>query len=91
MKTFLIIYQLSFSETSYINLINYLKTATYWARPTTSAWIIKTTTDAAKIRDGVKERLTLNDRVLVIELPAGSNWASSSIGKDVADWMKNNI
>lgn len=91
MKSFLIIYQLSFPETSYNNLIGYLKSATYWARPCTTTWIIKTTVDVAKIRDGIKERATVNDHVVVIELPLNTNWASFGISKKVTDWMKGNI
>lgn len=90
MKSYLIAYQLSFPETSYTNLIAYLKTAPQWARPCAFTWLIKTTSDVAEIRDGVRTRINPNDRVLVIEV-ASNNWGTFNVPKEVTDWMKNNL
>ena len=90
MKTYLIICQLGFPEETYTNLVAYLKTSTYWARPVASAWLIKTTAEASKIRDGVKDRINAADKVLVISVPS-KDWATYKVDKVVTDWMKNNL
>src|SRR3989338_2847285 len=90
MKSYLIIYQISLPETSYTNLIAYLKTAPQWARPCPNTWIIKTTSDVATIRDGVRDRITKIDKVLVIDV-SSANWGTFNVTKEVTDWMKNNL
>ena len=90
MKSYLIIYQISLPEASYTNLIAYLKTAPQWARPCVNTWIIKTTTDVAIIRDGVRDRMTKNDKVLVTEISSG-NRGTFNVSTEVTDWMKNNL
>lgn len=90
MKSYLIIYQISFPETSYPNLIAYLKTAPQWAKPCANTWIIKTTSDVATIRDGLRDRINKNDKVLVTEI-ASRNWGTFNVSKEVTDWMKNNL
>lgn len=90
MKSYLVIYQLSLPETSYANLIAYLKTSPQWARPCANTWIIKTTTDVATIRDGLRDRTTKSDKVLVTEVASG-NWGTYNVSKEVTDWLKNNL
>jgi hypothetical protein len=90
MKSYLIIYQINLPESSYTNLIAYLKTAPQWARPCTNTWIIKSTTDVATLRDGVRDRITKNDKVLVTEITSG-NWGTFNVLKEVTDWMKDNL
>ena len=90
MKSYLIIYQISGSESNYTSLIAYLKTAPQWARPIPGVWVVKTTSTAALLRDGVKSRIGPNDKVLVTLMP-NSDWGTSNISKEVTDWMKNNL
>lgn len=90
MKLYLITYKLTLPESSYANLITYLKTAPYWARPMESTWIIKTEIEAVAIRDAIKERVHLNDKVLVIEFSC-FHWATFNVSKEVTDWFKSNL
>ena len=90
MKSYLIIYKLAFAEENYPNLLAYLKSATYWARPMTNAWLIKATKNSAEIRDGILSRINKGDQILIIEVP-NNNWATSAISKTVTDWMKANL
>jgi hypothetical protein len=90
MKTYIIVLQLNAPEASYVNLTNYLQTASYWARPYAFTWLIKATIDAAKLRDGVRERIAPNDKVIIMAI-ANNDWGSYNIPKEVTDWMKNNL
>ncbi len=89
MKTYLIILKLGLNDDSYINLIQYLKTATYWARPANNIWIIKSYNSAAQIRDGVMNKILSTDQVMVLEL--GKDWATYNFNKIITDWLKNNL
>lgn len=90
MKSYLIIFKLGLPEATYTNLIAYLKTAKYWARPFDSIWIIKATIDAAKLRDGIREKINPDDKVLVTTIP-NNDWATFNISKEVTDWMRNSL
>lgn len=88
MKTYLISYDLIKPETlpDYKRLINTIKTATYWAKPLKSVWLVKTTLSAAQIRDELRKVTDPNDKILVIEIT--NHWASLGLSKEVTDWMK---
>lgn len=88
MKTYLISYDLIKPESSpdYVRLINTIKTATNWAKPLESVWLVKTTLSSAQIRDELRKVTDANDKILVIEVT--NNWASFNLPKTVTDWMK---
>lgn len=90
MKSYLILLNLIYGEETYTGLINYLKSASYWARPMTNAWIIKGVYNATDIRDGIRKLVNPLDKVLVIEVK-NDNWASSSVTEEVTEWMKKNL
>lgn len=90
MKTYLIFLKLNLNEELYANLIAYLKTATYWARPSPGIWLIKVSNTSSKLRDDIRARVNRGDKVLVIEI-TNQNWATLSIDTKVTDWMKKNI
>jgi hypothetical protein len=90
MKSFLVALQLNYSQTSYGNLIGYLKSAPRWANVFENTWIIKADIKAGALRDGIKERLFQNDRVLVIEVP-NNTWGTFNVSKEVTDWMHKNL
>jgi len=90
MKSYLIVYQLTLSESAYGSLVAYLKTAPYWARPLPSTWFIKTTTEVSLIRDGIMRRINNNDKVLVMEINKAS-WATFNISKEVTDWIRGSL
>lgn len=89
MKSYLIIYQLTLPESSYTNLISYLKSFSYWARPTAFSWIVKSDLEAGKIRDEIMARIGPSDKALTIQI--FNNWGSYNISKNVAEWMKSNL
>jgi len=90
MNTYLIIFRLSANEDLYTNMIAYLKTSIYWARPMSGVWLIKTSNTVAGIRDGVKSRVNSSDIVFVVDVTK-KDWATSNIEKIVSDWMKENV
>lgn len=88
MKTYLISYDLVGNEniTDYKRLIEMIKTATYWAKPLKSVWLVKSTLSSAQIRDQLRTVVDNNDKLLVIEIT--NNWGSYNLPKDVTDWMQ---
>ena len=92
MKSYIIILQLGYQENLYVNLMNYLKSSTFWARPMNNVWIIKTSKTSAEIRDGVANSINikLGDKVAVIAVQS-ADWATNNIDKNVTEWMKKNI
>ncbi len=88
MKTYLISYDLIKPETltDYKRLIDTIKTATYWANPLKSLWLVKTTLSTTQIRDELRKVTDPNDKLLVIEIT--NSWASYGLSKEVTDWMK---
>lgn len=91
MKTYLISYDLIRPETlpEYIRLFNTIKSATFWAKPLRSVWLVKTTLSSAQIRDEIMKVIDANDKVLVIEVT--NNWAAYGLPKAVTDWMKQGL
>jgi hypothetical protein len=87
MNTLIIICKLNSTPSSYVELARYLKTAPKWACLFDGAWIIRTTSDAAYIRDGVKSRILPSDKVLVVSTNL-EKWGSFNLSKDVTDWIK---
>lgn len=91
MKSYIISYDLINKEIyDYTDLISYIKTYGKWAKPLESFWLIKTDKSVSTVRDELKAKVSSGDKILVIDV-TGSYWATSSISKEVTDWMKNNI
>ena len=74
MKSYIITYQLTLPESSYPNLITFLKSAPKWARPSATVWLIGIDSDAAVLRDSIKTKLLSTDRLLVMEALKNYNW-----------------
>lgn len=91
MKTYLITCELIYPESSYADLISYLKSANSWAKLSKSVWIVKTNVRIELVRDGIQKRVNNGDLVLVVELQSNTYWASFGVPGNVTDWMKNNI
>ena len=90
MNTYIIILKLTSQEDLYTNLISFLRSGVTWARPLPGIWMIKTTTNTAEVRNGIKSRIGAQDSVMVIDI-SKKGWATSNITKTVTDWMKTNI
>lgn len=90
MKSYIVVLKLNFSEDTYLNLINYFKTASYWAKPLPNVWFIKTNRMSSELRDGIMSRITNTDKVLVIAVN-NSDWASYNLDKVITDWMKSDL
>jgi len=86
---YLVLLNLRDSEDTYPNLISFLKSFNYWARPMPNVWFIDTYYYSSTIRDGISKMISPSDKVLVIEV--GKSWASWNIPAIITDWMKKNI
>ena len=74
---YLVLLNLGAAEDTYPNLIGYLKSFNYWARPMPNVWFIDTYEYSSTIRDGVANMINPSDKAVVIEV--GKNWASRNI------------
>lgn len=90
MKSYLVILKLSRDENTYYSLINYLKTAINWARPTQNVWIIKTPLKASQVRDGIATHISVLDKVLVISVN-NDDWATFRFDQNINDWLKTKL
>ena len=89
MKNYLVIYSLNQAENLYTNLISYLKSSGYWAKPFAGVWIVRTTSSASEIRDGIKARINPSDKVFVVAMHT-NEWGTFNVSKEVTDWMHKN-
>lgn len=91
MKTYLISYDLIRPESSpeYTRLINLIKTATTWAKPLESLWLIKSNLASAEIMNQLRTVIDANDKILIIEVT--NDWISLNLAKEVIDWMKSGL
>lgn len=91
MKTYLISYDLIKPESlpEYIRLFSTIKTATFWAKPLRSVWLVKTTLSSAQIRDELMEVIDANDKIMIIEVT--NNWATYGLSEEVINWMQKGL
>lgn len=91
MKTYLISYDLIKPEAlpEYMRLFSTIKTATFWAKPLRSVWLVKTSLSSVQIRDELMKVIDANDRILVIEVT--NNWAAFKLPKEVIEWMQQGL
>jgi hypothetical protein len=91
LNTYLISYDLigNKSIADYERLHNMIKSASTWAKPLESVWIIKTPLNASQVRDHLMNAISTSDKLLVIGIT--KEWAAYNLSKEVADWIKVNI
>lgn len=88
MKSFLVTYACR-SELD-DSVVNQIKSYPFWARVNPKAWIIQSDQNTVELRNQIKQAVPGIDSILVIGID-GANWATSSVNKDVTDWMKENV
>lgn len=91
MKTYLITYNLIFTENGplSLSLINKIKSYQYWAKPLPNVWLIKTLNDLRTVIDYFRPDLYPGDKILIIEV--SNNWISLNLDPDVVNWMKGGL
>ena len=88
MKSFLVTFSCHQDLDS--RVVDQIKTYPFWARINPKAWIVQSDQNTIEIRNQIKQNIPAIDSLLVIGID-GANWATSSVNKDVTDWMKENI
>ena len=86
-NTILVSYDLMTPGKDYTNLIAFLRTFCFWAKPLESVWLIKTPSTAEQIRNAVQNHIDKNDELLVVDVtkkPA----AWFNLGDKVSSWIK---
>lgn len=61
------------------------------ARVAESVWLAELRGPASAVRDAVRTKLEAADRVIVIELKPGSDWATWQALPAGGDWLKQNL
>jgi hypothetical protein len=91
MKTYLITYDLLFADNShyYNKFFIRIKTFSLWARPTKSAWLIKTDNAKQDIYQYLKETLYFSDKLLIIQVT--DDWISYNLSSEVVTWMQGGL
>ncbi|HET7673775.1 MAG TPA: CRISPR-associated protein Cas2 [Candidatus Saccharimonadales bacterium] len=81
-----IAYDLHNPGRDYDDVIAAIKTASSWAHPQGSVWLIDTSSSPETWVNKLKAAGDTNDEYLVTRLTG--NWASRNMDTDVADWLK---
>jgi len=92
-KTYLISYDLGVPEGSedYKKVIDYIKSFGTWAKGLKSLWfVVSSEKTESLIRDDLQSITDSNDKILVMDV-SDDYWATARIGKEITDWMTNNI
>jgi len=78
------------SSEDYERVINAIKANfNSWCHIEQSVWIVDTPSDAAAVRDLLKQYLYAGDRLLVARLQG--NWASWNCGDNRNNWLKSRL
>lgn len=87
MALYTISYDLSNPGRDYESLSNAIESYGNWWHQTGSVWIISVqNTDAASIRDYLKQFIDWNDKIFVAQL--SGEWAAYGFTQDEYDWIK---
>jgi hypothetical protein len=89
MANFLVTYDLvgtDVTSENYEKLIRRIKSYESAKEVQRSVWVLKSSTQAADIRDRIKERMHSKDRLWVITLGRGSAWTGNQLCAN--DWLK---
>lgn len=88
-RILMITYDLCKPGRDYSTLYDAIKSATTWAHPVESVWLIQTTNDAAYWRNKLKTYIDPNDKLMV--LGVDRHWAGYGLSTQVANWMQTHI
>jgi hypothetical protein len=89
MATYAVSYDLVSPGKDYKPLHEYLKAQANWWHHLGSSWVIVTTLTAAQLRDGIKEHVDANDKVLVTKCASEGAW--TGFNKSASDWLLENL
>lgn len=56
-----------------------------------SLWALSTNLTAAEVRDRIKQAADNDDSIAIVELKAGSTWASTKAKTKGVNWLRQNI
>lgn len=90
MKAFLISFTLNNSERDYNAISEVIRSYAKWARISSQTWLIKTEDKITDVRTRLASSVNNEGHILVIAV-TGASWATYAIGKDVTNWMRENL
>ena len=89
MKTYLIGYDLNAPGQDYAELIKTIKSFKAWCHCLDSTWIVRSSLDAAQVRDKLLKQLDSNDELIVVDLVGNGAWYGFTT--KVTKWLKSNL
>ncbi len=90
MATHLVTYDLNAPGRDYTALYDAIKTATYWAHPVESVWLIVTDLTPVEVRDNLTAIMDANDRLMVINVTSDAA-AWIGIPTNVSNWIQQHL
>ena len=75
-------------EGDYDALIKHIKSYGYWAHITESTWAVLSTRTAVEIRNDIKNYLTEDSRLFVVQSANVAAWDNTICSND---WLKKNV
>ena len=84
-KLYCISYDLIAPGRDYEELYKAIKSFSAWWHQTESVWFVKSSNDAAVIRDYLKQSIDTNDKLFVIQVV--KNWGGIGFTKKEYDWL----
>lgn len=91
MNTFLITFEILFPSLPVQNqiIIDAIKSFGYWAKPTSSVWLIKTYSTKEDVINRLRSSAGPNDKILVMRV--GNDWIATHLSEEIVNWMKSGL
>ncbi len=89
MKTYLVSFALG-EGASYDNVKEVLSSYPKWARVMRTTWMVQTDDKAVDIRSKLSNAMDKHGVVVVVDI-SHKGWATYAVGKNVTNWMRENI
>lgn len=88
-KIYCISYDLITPGRNYEELYQAIKSFSVWWHQTESVWFVKSSNDAATIRDYLMKSVDKNDKLFVIQVV--KNWGGKGFAKNEYKWLRDNF
>jgi len=89
MASYFVSYDLNAPGQDYSRLFHYLKSHDTWWHHLDSTWVVVASLSAAELRDGIRNHIDSNDKVLVVKSAGVGSWYG--IAESGSKWLKDHL